>query len=83
MRLWPNISLLLAHRLRRWSNGKPMLGQHLMYAGMSFLPLAPHDLQDVLVFCGWGDYTGRKSTEPDFGRPRQHTAVCPLPTPHT
>ena len=33
MRRWPNAGLLFAHRLRRWSNTKPMLGQCLMFAG--------------------------------------------------
>ena len=33
MRRWPNFGLLLAHRLRRWSNSKPTLGQRLMFAG--------------------------------------------------
>ena len=35
MRRWPNIGLLLAHRLRRWANSKPALGQRLMVAGYS------------------------------------------------
>ena len=33
MRLWPNIGLLLAHRLRSWHNGKSALSQRLMFAG--------------------------------------------------
>ena len=28
----PNVGLLLAHRLRRWPNSKPMLGQRVMFA---------------------------------------------------
>ena len=34
MRRWPNIGLLLIHRLRRWPNGKPTLGQRLKFAGI-------------------------------------------------
>ena len=33
MRRWPNVGLLLAHRLRRWPNSKPTLGQRLTLAG--------------------------------------------------
>ena len=33
MRRWLNVGLLLAHRLRRWPNSKPTLGQRLMFAG--------------------------------------------------
>ena len=35
MRRWPTVGLLLTHRLRRWPNGKPTLGQRLMFAGIS------------------------------------------------
>ena len=34
LRRWPNVGLLLAHRLRRWPNSKPTLGQRLMFAGL-------------------------------------------------
>ena len=34
MRRWPNVGLPLAHRLRRWLNSKPTLGQRLMFAGI-------------------------------------------------
>ena len=34
MRRWPNVGLLLAHRLRRWPNSKPALDQRLVFAGM-------------------------------------------------
>ena len=30
---WPNVGLLFAHRLRRWLNSKPRLGQRLIFAG--------------------------------------------------
>ena len=30
MKRWPNVGLLLAHRLRRWPNSKLTLGQRLM-----------------------------------------------------
>ena len=30
---WPNVGVLLAHRLRRWVNSKPTLTQRLMFAG--------------------------------------------------
>ena len=33
MRQWPNIGLLLAHRLRSWPNSKSALSQRLMVAG--------------------------------------------------
>ena len=33
MRRWPNIGLLLAHRLRSWPNRKSALSQLLMFAG--------------------------------------------------
>ena len=33
MRRWPNVGLLLAHRLRSWPNSKPALSQRLMFAG--------------------------------------------------
>ena len=33
-RCWYNAGLLLAHRLRRWSNIKPALGQHLVFVGL-------------------------------------------------
>ena len=32
-RRWPNVELMLAHRLRRWPNISPTLGQRLMFAG--------------------------------------------------
>ena len=37
MRRWPNVGLLLAHRLRRWPNSKLTLGQRLVYAGKPYL----------------------------------------------
>ena len=33
MRGWPNVGLLLAHRLRNWPNSKPALSQRFMFAG--------------------------------------------------
>ena len=30
---WPNVGILLAHRLRRWPDSKPALGQILMFVG--------------------------------------------------
>ena len=33
MTRWPNIGLLLAHRLRSWPNSKSALSQRLMFAG--------------------------------------------------
>ena len=33
---WPNVGLLLAHRLRRWPNSKPALVQPLMFAGGTY-----------------------------------------------
>ena len=33
MRRWPNVGLLFAHRLRRWSNSKPTLDQRPVYGG--------------------------------------------------
>ena len=32
---WHSAGLMLAHRLRRWSNIKPALCQHLVFAGIS------------------------------------------------
>ena len=37
-RCWTNVVLMLAHRLRRWSNLKPTLAERLVYAGW-VLPL--------------------------------------------
>ena len=34
MRRWPDVGLLLVHRLRRWPNRKPTLAQRLMVAGI-------------------------------------------------
>ena len=34
MRCWPNVGLLLAHILRRWSNSELTFGQRLMFAGL-------------------------------------------------
>ena len=31
---WPNAGLMLVHRLRRWPNINPALGQRLLFAGM-------------------------------------------------
>ena len=48
MRRWPNVGLLLAHRLRRWPNSKPTLGQRLMLAGITyFAKLFGITLQDI------------------------------------
>ena len=33
MTRWPNVGLLLAHRLRSWFNSKPASSQRLMFAG--------------------------------------------------
>ena len=33
----PNVGLMLAHRLRRWPNIRPTLGQHLVFAGLDQL----------------------------------------------
>ena len=30
-RCWPNVGLLLAHRLRRWANFSPVLGDHVVF----------------------------------------------------
>ena len=32
-RRWPNVCWMLGHRRRRWTNIKPTLGQHLVFAG--------------------------------------------------
>ena len=31
---WPNAGLMLAHRLRRWANINPALGQRVVFAGV-------------------------------------------------
>ena len=31
---WPNVGLMLAHRLRRWPNLSPTLGQRVVLAGL-------------------------------------------------
>ena len=36
-RRWPNVGLLLAHRLRRWPNINPTLIQRIMFAGTLIL----------------------------------------------
>ena len=33
IRRWPNVRLLLAHRLRRWPNSKPTLSQRTIFTG--------------------------------------------------
>ena len=33
---WPNAVLMLAHRLRRWANINPALGQCIMFVGIPF-----------------------------------------------
>ena len=37
---WPSVGLMLAHRLRRWPNIKPALGQRLVFAGITTDDLA-------------------------------------------
>ena len=32
---WPNVILILYHRLRRWPNIKTTLGEHLVFAGIA------------------------------------------------
>ena len=49
MRRWPNVSLLLAHRLRRWPNSKPTLGKRLMFAGYVHLPVSVRPLPSVYL----------------------------------
>ena len=46
MRLWPNIGLLLAHRLRSWPNSKSALSQRLMFAG--YVQYLLHIMQEIL-----------------------------------
>ena len=41
MRRWPNVGLLLAHRLRRWPYSKPTLGQRVMFAGSRVYIIVP------------------------------------------
>ena len=36
----PNVSLVMCHRLRRWLNTNPTLGQHLVFAGTRHFPNA-------------------------------------------
>ena len=54
-RLWPNVGIMLAHRLRRWSNIMPTVGQRLVFAGIrtSFrLGLSSsRDIEPLLVQC--------------------------------
>ena len=48
-RRWPNVVLMLAHRLRRWASIKPTLGQRLVLSGVP----CPEDVQPrqlVLTF---------------------------------
>ena len=48
-RRWPNGRLILAHRLRRWANISPTLGQHLVCAGIAgFIEAFDGDL---IVLC--------------------------------
>ena len=35
IRRWPNVGLLFAHRLRSWPNGKPTMGQRVVFAGLA------------------------------------------------
>ena len=58
MRRWTNVGLLLAHRLRRWPNSKPMLGQRLMFAGldMSSQSFSP-SVQTLVRRHRYGDMT--------------------------
>ena len=41
MRSRPNVGLMLVHRLRRWANIKPTLGQRLVFAGSANSVLDP------------------------------------------
>ena len=36
-RRWPNVGLVLAHRLRRWPNTNPTLGERLVFAGLKLI----------------------------------------------
>ena len=47
-RRWPNAGLLLAHRLRRWTNNSPALGQRIVFAGDPRAPAQrPHELSNI------------------------------------
>ena len=50
----PNVGLLLAHRLRRWANSKPTLGQRLMFAGMAYRLDDPNQHGNALPIAGVG-----------------------------
>ena len=52
MRRWPNVGLLLAHRLRRWPNSKPTLGQRLMFAGLSVTLIYYHWERIIMIIIG-------------------------------
>ena len=47
MRRWHNVCLLLAHRLRRWPNSKPALGQRLMFAAQGYISLQSMTLRSL------------------------------------
>ena len=44
IRRWPNVGLLLGHRIRRWSNSKPT--SHVCFAGYNKADLWKHPLLD-------------------------------------
>ena len=44
-RRWPNIELMLVHRLRRWTNISPTFDQRLVFAGSIGL----HDMTSHLL----------------------------------
>ena len=57
MRRWPNVALLLAHRLRRWPNSKPALDQRIMFAGVERKELMKVNWTDIYLV-SWTLYLG-------------------------
>ena len=49
MRRCPNVGLLLAHRLRRWTNSEPTLGQLLMFAEAADVTLCSRGVDNAFI----------------------------------
>ena len=45
----PNVGLLLAHRLRRWPNINPTLGERLVFAGIFTSLTFTADLNQIII----------------------------------
>ena len=54
-RRWPNVGVLLVHRLRRWTNTTPTLGQPLVFAGGLSLQCGVTTRNEAFTQCWFND----------------------------